>query len=295
MQDEKQPPKPESHISIYESLKLGSVSYSISMLFYPVEMIATISKSYSSKKEVDKIIKQKLSSFKNFMTFFKGSYVVFWENIPPVAVYFFLYDKTKKFLEKSSFFGPNLLPICSSAVAEAFCLVIQTPFETVRTRIQSNKVFYRYNGIWDGFASIGKYEGYMRLYSASYLYIVITMFYTTIQFYIFERYLDKYQEKEGAFDLKASVVGAFFGTSASVVLTNPFDNLVVRYQNTNFMLEKTKNLTFWIIFKNKVYDQGFEGMMRGVLWRLLVHQMHSLAILPLYRYYSIQHELGPKK
>lgn len=78
-----------------------------------------------------------------------------------------------------------IFPFFVSAAAEGLALIIELPFDTVRTRIQMNLPEYQYSSALVGLKEIYEREGMLRFYKSTKVYMVTKAVYTAclFQFY----------------------------------------------------------------------------------------------------------------
>lgn len=114
------------------------------MLLYPIDTVSTRLKGSKQKLNVsttrylwETMKREKLGLYRGFVLTVPHSFL-------PTALYVYIYEnlmhKTSEFVDKyTSHKSLKLVfPFFISAFAEIFALVLELPFDTVRTRIQVN-------------------------------------------------------------------------------------------------------------------------------------------------------------
>jgi hypothetical protein len=256
---------------------------------YPFELLGTIIKSQHKRTPILSTAKVLLSE-KGVLSLYKGCSTLFWTTFLPNIAYFYIYDSLNDFAVNyvNKYFGigaAHYIPPLSSFLAETVYVLLSVPADTVQTRMQLGSNDYQYNGLLKGVADIIRKEGLVRLFSASYLYIMQLVIYTPMQFTIYEwlkmSKLNKSENKDYITYLK-SVQFTFLATSCAAIVTNPINTLVVRYQITDFTSNEGKGLNGWRILMKSLKKYGFRDLNRGMCARLLQTNINSMVFLPIY-------------
>ena len=165
-------------------------TYMADTLSYPLELLATVIKS---KHGSSPIIKTTTSLVREhgIRSLFKGISTVVWTTLFPNFTYFYVYESINNFainrLNKNYKPEDNFyIPPISSLCAEMVCVILFVPFDTIQTRMQLNSPQYQYKSLFGGLIDIVKHEGFLRLFSASYLYICQLLIFTPMQFTFYE-------------------------------------------------------------------------------------------------------------
>jgi hypothetical protein len=275
--------------SIFHYLKVpfltSSVSACISLVIYPLDLMNTVVKAAPKLQSISATARQ-LYQREGLKGFYKGTSLLLLENFGSNMIYFFLYDYLNKTLSKK--YDENglkqrwTIPVITSFVSEVGCLMVYVPCDTILTRMQSHSEVYKYKSIYHAFRSVIREEGLLRLFHSSYLLIVNSLIYTTVQFSCYEWlksfYVHKYKNQH--FGIKESILTTICSTSLAIFLSNPFDTLIIKHQMTNFVLEKDQHIMK--IISEELRLMGLRTFTKGIPLRLLSLNASGLAILPFY-------------
>ena len=264
-------------------------SFFSSVLFYPLEVCATVIKADVKKIRLAQAVKM-IHSDGGYRSFYKGLNTVFYEVFPPTLIYFCTYDILNKKL--SEMFGEKhknkkwVIPVFSSFLAETASLAIYVPINMVQTRIQTGRKNFQYESSFSALRAIAKEEGFLRLYFASPLLMIYMLGFTTIQFSLYEWFkkgILSFKEKK-EFGIYDSVLATWGATIIASGVTNPIDTLVTRYQCTNFAAKDSKELTAFKIIKRDYRLFGFAGINRGFFIKIAADVYYSSIYIPVYEF-----------
>ena len=253
------------------------VSYSSAVLFYPLEVIATVVKVRPEKIRLKRAISI-ISPNKTYQPFFKGINTVFLEVFPPSFIYFFSYsilnEKMSLVFEKNNIESRWVIPVITSFIAEAVSTLFLVPINLIQTRIQSGQLSARTGNI-EALSSVIQEEGFLRLFKASPHLIFLMLSFTTLQFSFYEWGKKLYKEWGGRkeFTVFDSVMVTAVATVFASGLTNPLDTLVTRFQCEKFVSKEGLNMKgLW----RRDYGQfGFVGINRGFQMKILMKSKKS--------------------
>lgn len=274
----------------------ASVAYASSLLFYPVEVVATVVKSHIRHMPVKQAVRD-IYSERGPISFYKGISTVFYEIFPPSVVYFFMYDtlnfEMSKYFRKNDWGHKWVIPVVTSFVAEASNLALLVPVNTIQTRIKTGQAKYQYKGTFHGLKTISQSEGLLRLYRASHLLLLYSMSFTIIQFSLYEWSKKGIVDYTGNkhFGLKESLVASIVSTTVASITTNPIDTLVTRYQITDFTEKANQRLTAAKLLLRDFKRFGYSGINRGMLVKLCLDNYYSAIYLPAYEFFRQRYHI----
>ncbi|XP_051912325.1 solute carrier family 25 member 43-like [Hippocampus zosterae] len=110
-------------------------------------------------------------------------------------------------------------PLAVACVAEALSLVVNVPFDLVRTRIQSGEPGLG-GRVWQVMGNVVRQEGLARPYKSSHIYIVCALSFTGLQFQFLEMF---------RYFLTENMATVLASTALATVLTNPLDFVMTRH------------------------------------------------------------------
>ncbi len=264
-------------------------TYLADTISYPLELLATVIKSQHTKCTIMGTTTSLVREH-GIRSLFKGVSTVIWTTLFPNFTYFYIYESMNNFavnyLSKSLKMEDNYyIPPVSAFCAEGVCVVLFVPFDTIQTRMQLNSPQYQYNSLLGGIRDVIKNEGVLRLFSASYLYILQLLIFTPLQFTFYEWLkmspLNRKEDKN-LISYYESVKFTFISTSFSAIITNPINTLVVRFQVTDFSNGEGKSLSGWRIMKDTFKKHGIMDLNRGMAIRLLQTNVNAMVFLPIY-------------
>lgn len=274
----------------------ASVAFASSVLFYPVEVMATIIKTKIRHTPIRVAFRDTYRE-RGFKSFYNGIGTVFYEVFPPYVVYFLVYDTLNH--EMGTYFKRNsidcrwVIPPLTSFTAEAVSLALLVPINTIQTRMKTGEARYQYRSTFHGLQTISRTEGLWRLYKASHLLLLYMMSFTTIQFSLYEwskkAILNYTGEKH--FCLRESLAATLVATTIASAITNPIDTLLVRYQVTDFTESKNKELTASKLMLRDFRKFGYSGINRGLAIKLLLDNYYSAVYLPAYEYFRQRYHI----
>jgi hypothetical protein len=233
--------------------------------------------------------------------FYGGLGAVLVGGVPGVCIYLTSYEMTKKKLSehnsplKNSTFA---IYFSSGMIAEAICCLLFVPVDVVKERLQVqlhdkniSQQNMKYNGSADAFKKILKHEGIRGIYKG---YGATMMSYGPFSalYFLFYEELKKYsieskKSKDITF-LESLVYSAGAGALASYI-TNPLDLVKLRMQLERGSLN-TKNLqkneriynNMWQSMKVVIKNEGFSGLYRGALARVIFHCPNTAITMALF-------------
>jgi len=160
----------------------------------------------------------------------------------------------------------------SSVVAEALSMLIYYPYEIVKVRIVAKNDQFAYKSIPDAFKKIIAADGKMGIYKNFHFFLVNYIMSNTIQYVIYESYMDLkkrkwgnevFKKNENRYVIEAALLGGMF----SGVLMNSFE--CVMYIR---MAEQDKGKSFLEIYK----QQGAQLITKGLGTRISMTCCYSL-------------------
>ena len=89
-----------------------------------------------------------------------------------------------------------------------------------------------------------------------------------------------HRNKGHHFGLKESIVTTLASTSFAILISNPFDTLVIKHQMTNFVLDKDQHI--FKIMAEEIKSMGMRTFTKGIPLRLTSMNASALALLPFY-------------
>jgi hypothetical protein len=158
----------------------------------------------------------------------------------PSVIYFTIYENLMRGVSRAvdalNTSGSRLVdsikmafPLGVSCLAEGASLMVNVPFDLVRTRIQSGDPLYARTPVLTCIRDIVRKEGLTRPYRSSHVYIICALSFTGLQFQFLEMF--RYFYKENILTVIASTIMA-------TILTNPLDFLMTRH----VLLKQGENL-----------------------------------------------------
>lgn len=259
-----------------KSLWVAGASLGTSIIAYPLDTLTTIVKTkmnITATQELQRIVfKQKA-----WKELFAGIRTLPFECIVPLIVYYCTYDLAHDSMKKKVN-SPFLVGATAGAVAECFALIFQLPIELIQIRMQNG--LYKGKPIIGSLRDVVQKEGLWRLYKVSPLYLFINFAYASVLFAIYESVSNSLKRDSKEFSLGSTLFSSLVATSVAVLVTNPFDNIFIKYQIKDF--SKTKPESLLSAHKKYLSKYSFSGFFKGTSVRLLTHIVHTVAILPFY-------------
>ncbi|XP_007016984.2 PREDICTED: mitoferrin [Theobroma cacao] len=193
---------------------------------------------------------------------------------PAHAVYFSVYEVSKKY-----FSGGNPNNSAAHAVSGVFATVtsdaVLTPMDMVKQRLQlGNSAAYR--GVLDCVKKVLKEEGFGAFYASYRTTVLMNAPFTAVHFATYEAAKRGLIEisPESADDERVIVhatAGAFAGASAAVI-TTPLDVVKTQLQCQGVCgCDRFKSSSISEVIKTIVQKDGYRGLMRGWIPRMLFH------------------------
>ncbi|KAL8129861.1 hypothetical protein V2J09_019016 [Rumex salicifolius] len=195
---------------------------------------------------------------------------------PAHAVYFSVYEFCKKSLSRNNPNNPlahALSGICATVMSDA----VFTPMDVVKQRLQlSGGPGVGYRGVWDCVTRILKEEGVGAFYASYRTTVIMNAPFTAVHFASYEAAKRGLTEisPESASDERLVVhatAGAAAGALAAVV-TTPLDVVKTQLQCQGMCgCDRFTNGSIQDVFKTIIKKDGYRGLMRGWIPRMLFH------------------------
>ncbi|KAB2050590.1 hypothetical protein ERO13_A13G234700v2 [Gossypium hirsutum] len=193
---------------------------------------------------------------------------------PAHAVYFSVYEVCKKYFSGEN---PNnsaahaVSGVCATVASDA----VFTPMDTVKQRLQlGNSAAYR--GVFDCVKKVLKEEGFGAFYASYRTTVLMNAPYTAVHFTTYEAL------KRGLIEISPESVsdervivhataGSLAGASAAVI-TTPLDVVKTQLQCQGVCgCDRFKSSSIGDVVKTIVRKDGYNGLMRGWIPRMLFH------------------------
>lgn len=195
---------------------------------------------------------------------------------PAHAVYFSVYEFCKKSLSGGN---PNnhlahaMSGVCATVMSDA----VLTPMDMVKQRLQlSSGVGGAYSGVWDCVKRVLKEEGFKAFYASYKTTVVMNAPFTAVHFATYEAAKKGLMEisPEDANDerwIVHATAGAAAGALAAAV-TTPLDVVKTQLQCQGVCgCDRFNSGSISDVFKTIVVKDGYRGLMRGWIPRMLFH------------------------
>lgn len=195
---------------------------------------------------------------------------------PAHAVYFSVYEFCKKSLSGGN---PNnhlahaMSGVCATVMSDA----VLTPMDMVKQRLQlSSGVGGAYSGVWDCVKRVLKEEGFKAFYASYKTTVVMNAPFTAVHFATYEAAKKGLMEisPEDANDerwIVHATAGAVAGALAAAV-TTPLDVVKTQLQCQGVCgCDRFNSGSISDVFKTIVVKDGYRGLMRGWIPRMLFH------------------------
>lgn len=259
------------------------------IMTYPFELLTTYTKSQNQRLPFVRMVKSFVDEF-GVRGLFKGFSTVFGTALIPNFIYFFSYESINQFLIKRLRQADQLslnvfIPVISSLTSETIYILFYVPADTVQTRLQLNSEQYQYRSLSRGMLEVVRTEGFLRLFSASPLYIIQHILLTPIQFTCYEWLkMSRFNKNvdRNKISYLESVIYAIIASSVAAVVTNPINTLVILYQITEFEKGSGGLASTWRFVKQSYKTHGFAGLNRGMSVRLLETNMNAIVFMPIF-------------
>ena len=154
-------------------------------------------------------------------------------------------------------------------------MVIELPFDTVRTRIQMNLPEYQYSTAREGLKEIYHREGLLRFYKSTKVFLMTNTIYTAFLFQFYELLNYHFRDKPYSI-LFTSPLSAFM----AAIIVNPFEVVLTRYA----LVDTTKKkLVLSYLLKRLWQREGLAGFYKGFVAESFIKSLNFLMWMPVFQ------------
>ncbi|GAV58675.1 Mito_carr domain-containing protein [Cephalotus follicularis] len=268
---------PHDGLHFWQYMIAGSIAGSVEhMAMFPVDTVKTRMQALTfcpmKSVGVGHAVKSMLQS-EGPTAFYRGIAAMGLGAGPAHAVYFSVYETSKKFFSKGN---PNN-PV-AHAISGVFATVssdaVLTPMDMVKQRLQLGDGTYK--GVWDCVKRVLREEGFRAFYASYKTTVVMNAPFTAVHFATYEATKRALMEisPETASDERLIVhatAGAAAGALAAAV-TTPLDVVKTQLQCQGVCgCDRFKSTSIKYVIRKIVKKDGYKGLMRGWIPRMLFH------------------------
>ncbi|KAM7257341.1 hypothetical protein ACFE04_013082 [Oxalis oulophora] len=268
-------------LRFYQYMIAGSIAGMVEhMAMFPVDTVKTHMQALSSCpiKSVSVV-----HAFKSILqtegpaAFYRGIGAMGLGAGPAHAVHFSVYEASKRFLSKRNHddFAAHAI---SGIVATVASDSVLTPMDMVKQRLQlgSSSSSTGYRGVWDCVKTVLRTEGFGAFYASYSTTVLMNAPFMAVHFSTYE------SAKKGLMEISPESVnderlivhataGAAAGAAAAVV-TTPLDVIKTRLQCQGVRgCDRYASGSLWDVGKSIIKKDGYRGLMRGWVPRMLFH------------------------
>ncbi|KAG8377067.1 hypothetical protein BUALT_Bualt09G0129600 [Buddleja alternifolia] len=266
-------------LHFWQFMIAGSIAGSVEhMAMFPVDTLKTRMQAITSSSKTPSItLRQSLGSImklEGVAGLYRGIAAMGLGAGPAHAVYFSVYESSKKFLSAGN---PNnsLAHAASGVLATVTSDAVITPMDVVKQRLQLKGSPYK--GVGDCVKRVMMEEGFGAFYASYRTTVVMNAPFTAVHFATYEaakRLLMKVSPESGGDD-ETLVVHATAGAAAgalAAVLTTPFDVVKTQLQCQGVCgCDRFSSSSTGDVIQIIVKKDGYAGLMRGWIPRMLFH------------------------
>ncbi|KAE9598651.1 hypothetical protein Lal_00022618 [Lupinus albus] len=267
-------------LRFWQLMVAGSVAGSVEhMAMFPIDTVKThmqarssscpIKTSLTVRQAVGSILKSNGPS-----ALYRGIGAMGLGAGPAHAVYFSFYETCKKFLSRGN---PNnasahaVSGVCATIASDA----VFTPMDMVKQRLQLSGGG-GYNGVWDCVKRVLREEGFGAFYASYRTTVLMNAPFTAVHFVSYEAAKRALVEvSPGSVDDGRLIVHATAGAAAGALaasVTTPLDVVKTQLQCQGVSgCDRFKSGSIGDVFKTIVKKDGYRGLIRGWIPRMLFH------------------------
>ncbi|KAJ6844180.1 putative uncharacterized mitochondrial carrier C8C9.12c [Iris pallida] len=243
---------------------------------FPVDTLKTLIQTHSRPCQSPPSLAQAIRSLPSALSLYRGLSAMALGAAPAHAVYFSVYELSKEHLSQHNP-NPNLAPLVhasSGVLATVSSDAVLTPMDTVKQRLQLRESPYR--GVLDCVGRVLRDEGLGALFRSYRTTVVMNAPFTAVHFATYEaakRVLTELSvdiADDGKIAVHATA-GAVGGALAAAVST-PLDVVKTQLQCQGVCgCMRFSSNSIWEVIKVVVKRDGYAGLMRGWVPRMLFH------------------------
>ncbi|OAF71002.1 Solute carrier family 25 member 40 [Intoshia linei] len=221
----------------------------------------------------------KLIHTEGFPSLWSGFRLTVFMILPSSVIYLTTYEQLLKRMKKmNSNNFTSLYPIFAGTCARVLSVSCTSPFDLIRTRLQSSTLNLSYvvGQIFKDYNKIGLASHY-RGFKATLLRDVP---FSAIYWYLIEQYRFKMSKSVGQLDFKQNFVAGFFSGAIASVVTLPFD--IIKTHNQIDPEYKSKSIMKQ--FKQLYLNNGLKSLSVGMIPRLIKTAPSCAILISTYEY-----------
>ncbi|KAI8377562.1 mitochondrial carrier domain-containing protein [Radiomyces spectabilis] len=193
--------------------------------------------------------------------------------IPSTVIYFVGYDYVREQTQKSRFAHTAIhdySPLWAGGMARAIAAATISPIELFRTRLQAAEGRQDFKSVLNGVVRMVEHNGFRSLWRGFLPTMLRDVPFSAVYWMGYEKIkhrlkaIDGYGEEDTLSNFQISFAAGASSGMIAAVLTTPFDVLKTQRQ-----VNSSKDMSFTLITRRILADEGWKGFLRGVVPRVM--------------------------
>eukprot|EP01080_Neovahlkampfia_damariscottae_P007218 gene7218-11534_t len=205
----------------------------------------------------------KIIKYEGITSLWRGLTPALMMQLPSTVFYYTLYDKTKIEFSKNEYTRNEFVPLFSGIIARSITTSITSPFDFIKTQIQSST---KNTSIKEIISTTIKENGLRSIWKGMSPTLLRDVPFSGLYWYLYEK--NKLRIQNQSMNLNPFIINFLSGASSgmiSAIVTNPIDVVKTRIQAN---LHKSDEYSSTIQSIKTIFKKdGFEGFFRGVVPR----------------------------